>query len=315
MTAGAAAVPLLSTLAHGQTYPSRPIRLIVGATPGSAPDVIARLVADRLSQRIGQAVVVENRNGASGNLATEIVVRAPADGYTLLLVSASNAINTTLYDKLNFDFIRDIAPIANIVSFPMVVTVNASFPAKSLPEFMEYAGSHPGKVNIGTPPLGSPQHVAGELFNMMARTNIVLVAYRGGPPAITNSLSGQVQGVIGTVLLLIDHIRNGSLRALAVTDTRRSQLLPDVPTIAEFVPGFEAGQWIGLGAPKDTPVGILDRLNTEVNAALEEASMKARIVALGGDAVIGSRDQFAKFIAAETAKWGKVIRFASIKPE
>jgi tripartite-type tricarboxylate transporter receptor subunit TctC len=291
------------------------VRLIVGAVPGSAPDVIARLMAQWLSERLGQSFVVENRNGASGNLATEAVVRAQPDGYTLLLVSASNAINATLYDNLNFNFIRDIAPVAAVVSFPMVITVHSSFPAQTFPEFFAYAKSTPGKINIGTPGVGSPQHVAGELFKMMTGANIVLVAYRGGPPAISDALSGQIQGVIGTVLLTIEHIRSGGLRALAVTGTMRSELLPEIPTVSEFVPGFEAGQWIGIGAPRNTPIDIVDRLAHEINSGLADATMKARIIDLGGTVLPGSPAEFGKYIADETEKWAKVIKFADIKPE
>jgi tripartite-type tricarboxylate transporter receptor subunit TctC len=315
LAASLAASPFISRRARAQSYPDRPVRLIVGAVPGSAPDVIARLTAQWLSERLGQTFVVENRNGASGNIATEAVVRALPDGYTLLLVSASNAINATLYDNLNFNFIRDIAPVAGVVSFPMVITVHSTFPVKNLPEFLAYAKSTPGKINIGTPGIGSPQHVAGELFKMMTGANIVLVAYRGGPPAISDALSGQIQGVIGTVLLTIDHIRSGGLRALAVTGTTRSELLREIPTVSEFVPGFEASQWIGIGAPKNTPMGIINRLNDKINSGLADASMKARVIDLGGRVLPGSPGEFGKYIDNETEKWAKVIKFADIKPE
>jgi tripartite-type tricarboxylate transporter receptor subunit TctC len=313
--AGVAALPFISRLAPAQSYPSRPVRLIVGAVPGSAPDVIARLMAQWLSERLGQAFVVENRTGASGNLAAEAVVRAKADGYTLLLASASDAINATLYDNLNFSFIRDIAPVAGVVRFPMVITVHSSFLAKTLPEFLASAKATPGKINIGTPGIGSPQYVAGELFRMMTGANIVLIAYRGGPAAISDALSGQIQGVIGTVLLTIDHIRSGGLRALAVTSTTRSELLPEIPTVSEFVPGFEASQWIGIGAPKNTPMEIIDRLDREINSGLADGLMKARIADLGGAVLPGSPAEFGKYIADETEKWAKVIKFADIKPE
>jgi tripartite-type tricarboxylate transporter receptor subunit TctC len=315
ITASTAGLSFFSRFAWAQSYPARPVRLIVGAVPGSAPDVIARLVAQRLSERLGQACVVENRNGASGNLATEAVVRAQPDGYTLLLASASNAINATLYDNLNFNFIRDIAPVAGVVRFPMVITVHSSFPTKTLPEFLASAKATPGKINLGTPGLGSPQHVAGELFKMMTGANIVLIAYRGGPPAISDALSGQIQGVIGTVLLTIEHIRSGGLRPLAVTGTTRSELLPEIPTVGEFVPGFEASQWIGIGAPKNTPKGIIDRLDHEINSGLADTSVKARIIDLGGTVLAGSPAEFGEYIADETKKWEKVIRFADIKPE
>jgi tripartite-type tricarboxylate transporter receptor subunit TctC len=315
LAASIAAPSFISRLARAQSYPDRPVRLIVGAVPGSAPDVIARLTAQWLSERLGQTFVVENRNGASGNLATEAVVRAPPDGYTLLLVSASNAINATLYDNLSFNFIRDIAPVAGVVSFPMVITVHSSLPVKTLPEFLASAKSTPGKIDIGTPGIGSPQNVAGELLKMMTGANIVLVAYRGGPPAISDALSGQIQGVIGTVLLTIDHIRSGGLRALAVTGKTRSELLPEIPTVSESVPSFEASQWIGLGAPRNTPTEIIDTLNREINSGLADASMKTRINDLGGTVLPGSPAEFSKYIADETAKWAKVVKFADIKPE
>jgi tripartite-type tricarboxylate transporter receptor subunit TctC len=315
LAAGAAVVPAGSRIAKAQTYPSRPVRLIVGAVPGSAPDVIARLAAQWLSERLGQAFVVENRNGASGNLAAEAVAHAVPDGYTLLLVSAGNAINTSLYDNLNFDFIRDVAPVAGVVSFPMVITVHATVPIRTLPEFIAYAKAKPGKINIGTPGIGSPQHIGGELFKMMTGTNIVLVAYRGGPPAISDALGGQIEGVIGTVLLVIDFVRAGTLRALAVTGATPSELLPNIPTVSEFVPGFEASQWIGIGAPAGTPPEIVARLNHAINAALAEPAIKARMIELGGTALPGAPGDFGNYIAAETGKWAKVVKFAGIKPE
>ena len=292
LAAGAAAMPPCRGSPQRKPIRARPVRLIVGGTPGSAPDVIARLMAQWLSQRLGQTVFVENRNGASDNLATQAVVDAAPDGYTLLLASASNAINATLFANLKFNFIRDIAPIAGVVTFPMVITVNASFPAKSFPELLADAKAHPGKINIGTPPLGSPQHVAGELLKMMTGADIVFVAYRGGPAAINDALSGQIQGAIGTVLLTLPQIKSGGLRALAVTSTTRSALLPEIPTVDQFVPGFEAGQWVGIGAPKNTPVEIVERLNREINAGLADAALKARIAELGGVAVAGLARRF-----------------------
>jgi tripartite-type tricarboxylate transporter receptor subunit TctC len=315
LAAGGAAVTVMPRIASADAYPTRPVRLIAGGTPGSSPDVIARLMAQWLSQRLGQTVFVENRNGASDNLATQAVVDATPDGYTLLLASASNAINATLFSDLHFNFIRDIAPVAGVVTFPMVVTVNSSFPAKSLPELLADAKVHPGKINIGTPPIGSPQYVAGELFKMMSGTDIVLVAYRGGPAAVSDALSGQIQGVIGTVLLTLEQIKSGGLRALAVTSTTRSELLPDVPTVDQFVPGFAAGQWVGIGAPKNTPVEIIERLNREINGGLADAALGARIAGLGGLVLPGSPADFGKFVAEETKKWGDVIKFADIKPE
>ena len=315
LAAGAAALPAMPSAASALDYPTRPVRLIVGAVPGSAPDVIARLMAQWLSEGLSQSFIVENRIGASGNLAAEAVVRAQPDGYTLLLVGTSNAINATLYSDLDFNFIQDIAPVAGVVSFPMVITVHSSFPTQTFPEFLASAKATPGKINIGTPGIGTPHHVAGELLKMMTGVNIVLIPYRGGPPAITDALSGQIQGVIGTVLLTIDHIRTGGLRALAVTGTTRSDLLPDTPIVSEFVPGFEASQWIGIGAPKNTPTEIINRLNHEINSGLADATMKARITDLGGTVLPGSPAEFGKYIADETEKWGKVIKFADIKPE
>jgi tripartite-type tricarboxylate transporter receptor subunit TctC len=313
--ATAAAAPVLSRRAFARDYPSRPVRIIVGAVPGSAPDVVARLVGDWLSRRLGQTFFVDNRSGASGTLAAEMAAGAPPDGYTLLLASASDAINATLYHNLKFDYLRDFAPVASVVGFPMVFTVNAPFPAKTFPEFMAAAKANPGKINIGTPPVGSPQYIAGELFKMMSRLNIVLVPYRGGPPAITDALSGQVQGVIGTVLLTIEQIRSGGLRPLAVTSASRAELLPQVPTVQTFVPGFEANQWVGIAAPKNTPSEIVERLNGEINAGLADAETKAKFVRLGGAVISGSPAAFGKFNTDEVDKWAKVIKFANIKVE
>lgn len=315
LAAGGAALPALPRLALALDYPTRPVRVIVGAVPGSAPDVSARLIADWLTRRLGQTFFVENRNGASGNLAAEAVAGAPSDGYTLLLASASNAINASLYRDLKFNFLRDFAPVAGVVAFPMVITVSAPFPAKSLADLIASAKATPGKINIGTPPVGSPQHVAGELFKMRSGADIVLVAYRGGPPAITDALSGQIQGVIGTVLLTIEQIRSGGLRALAVTGTGRSHLLPGIPTVAEFIPDFEASQWIGVVAPNNTPPEIVARLNREIELGLTDATIKGRIADLGGAALPGTPDDFAKFTADEVDKWARVIKFADIKAE
>jgi tripartite-type tricarboxylate transporter receptor subunit TctC len=315
LAAAGAAVPLIGGRARALDYPMRTVRVIVGAVPGSAPDVIARLAADWLSRRLGQTFFVDNRNGASGAIAAEAVAGAAADGYTLLLVSASDSINATLYHHLNFDFLRDFAPVGGLVAFPMVITASAAFQAKTLPEMIAYAKANPGKLNIGTPPVGSPQHVAGELFNLMSGTDIVFVAYRGGPQAITDALSGQVQGVVGTVLLTIEQIRSGGLRPLAVTSTARAALLPDIPTVSAFVPGFDATQWIGLVAPKNVPPEIVERLNHEIQLGLADAAMKAKIANLGGTALPGSAAAFGQFTASEVAKWGKVIKFANIKVE
>ena len=315
LAAAGAAMPALGGRACARDYPARPVRVIVGAVPGSAPDVIARLAADWLSRKLGQTFFVDNRNGASGAIAAEAVAGAVADGYTLLLVSASDSINATLYHHLKFDFLHDFVPVGGLVAFPMVVTASAAFQAKTLPELIAYAKAHPGKLNIGTPPVGSPQHIAGELFNLMSGTDIVFVAYRGGPQAITDALSGQVQGVVGTVLLTIEQIRSGGLRPLAVTSTARAALLPDVPTVSTFVPGFDATQWIGLVAPKNVPPEIVERLNHEIQLGLADATMKTKIANLGGTALPGSAAVFGQFTASEVAKWGKVIKFANITVE
>ena len=311
----AACAAVLPAAARAQTYPARPVRIIVGSVPGAAPDVIARLAADWLTRRLGRTFFVENRNGASGNLAAEAVAGAAPDGYTLLLVSASDAINATLYHHLKFNILNDFAPIAGVVGFPMVITASASFPAKTLAELIAYAKANPGKLNIGTPPVGSPQHVAGELFNMMSGTDIVFVAYRGGPQAITDALSGQVQGVVGTVLLTIEQIRSGGLRPLAVTSGTRSDLLPDTPTVSSVVPGFEASQWIGLAAPKNTPPEIIQQINREIQLELADPESRTRIAKLGGTPLPGSPADFRKYVASEADKWGKVITFAKITAE
>jgi tripartite-type tricarboxylate transporter receptor subunit TctC len=311
--AGAATLPALPRIAHADAYPSRPVRMLVGSTPGAAPDVVARLFGQWLSERLGQPFVVENRPAGGGNLAAEPVVRAPPDGYMLLVFSASNAIDTTLLDTLNFDLARDIAPVAGLIDLPMLLLVNPSFPAKTLPEFIAYAKANPGKVNIGTPPVGSPQYVSGALLEMMTDTKLAIIPYRGGPAAVTDAISGQIQGVIGTVLLVMAQAKAGTLHPLAVTSTTRSELLPDVPAMAEFLPGYEASQWIGIGAPKNTPAAIVDKLNAEVNAALADRAMKAKVTALGGMVLPGSAGEFGKFVADETVKWAKVVKFSGAR--
>ncbi len=313
LASGAMALPATARLAWAQAYPTRPVRLIVGAIAGSAPDVIARLIAQWLQERLGQPFVVENREGANGVIGAEIVVRSPPDGYTLLLISAADTIDPSLFATPSFNFLHDIAPIANAVRLPAVITVNPSLPYKTLAEFIAYAKANPDKINIGAPGIGSPQYVAGELFMMMTDTKIAMISYRGGPPAITDAISGQIQGMIGTVLLVIDHVRSGSLRAIAVTSTARSELLPDVPTVAEQVPGFDANQWIGFGAPRDTPPGVVDKLNNEINAALADATIKARVAALGGMLLPGTPADFGTFLAEETDKWAKVVKFSGAK--
>jgi tripartite-type tricarboxylate transporter receptor subunit TctC len=311
--AGAAVLPALPRIAHADTYPSRPVRVLVGSTPGASPDVVARLIGQWLAERLGQPFVIENRPAGGGNLAAEPVVRAPPDGYMLLVFSASNAIDTTLLDTLNFDLGRDIAPVAGMVDLPMLLTVNPSFPAKTLPEFIAYAKANPGKVNIGTPPVGSPQYVSGALLEMMTDTKLAVIPYRGGPGAVTDAIGGQIQGVIGTVLLVLSQVRAGSLRPLAITSKTRSELLPDVPAMAEFLPGYEASQWIGIGAPKNTPAAVIDKLNGEINAALADPALKAKVTALGGMVLPGSAGEFGKFVADETAKWAKVVKFSGAK--
>ena len=311
--AGAAAWPALPRIAHADTYPSRPVRMLVGSTPGASPDVVARLIGQWLAERLGQPFVIENRPAGGGNLAAEPVVRAPPDGYMLLVFSASNAIDTTLLDTLNFDLGRDIAPVAGLIDLPMLLTVNLSFPANTLPEFIAYAKANPGKVNIGTPPVGSPQYVSGALLEMMTDTKLAVIPYRGGPGAVTDAIGGQIQGVIGTVLLVLSQVRAGSLRPLAITSKTRAELLPDVPAMAEFLPGYEASQWIGIGAPKDTPAAVITKLNAEINAALADPVLKAKVVALGGMVLPGSAGEFGKFVADETAKWAKVVKFSGAR--
>jgi tripartite-type tricarboxylate transporter receptor subunit TctC len=313
LTAGAAALPAVSRVAWAQTYPTRPVRLIVGVAASGGTDIVARLISQWLSERLGQQFIVENRPGAGSNIATEVVVRAPPDGYTLLTVGAPAAINATLYyDKLNFNFIRDIAPVAGIMRGPLVMLVNPSFPAKTVPEFIAYAKANPGKINMASGGNGTTPHVTGELFKMMTGVDMVHVPYRGAGPAITDLLGGQVQVLFDNP---IEHIRAGRLRALAVTTTTRSEALPDIPTLGEFVPGYDASGWFGIGAPKDTPVQIIDRLNREINACLADPRMKARLTDLGGIVLSGSPADFGKHIAEETEKWAKVIKFAGIKPE
>jgi tripartite-type tricarboxylate transporter receptor subunit TctC len=309
-TVGAVALP---SVARAESYPSRPVRMFVGSTPGAAPDVVARLFGQWLGERLGQPFVVENRPAGGGNLAAEPVVRAPPDGYMLLVFSASNAIDATLLDTLNFDLARDIAPVAGLIDLPMLLSVNPSFPAKTLPEFIAYARANPGKINIGTPPVGSPQYVSGALLEMMTDTKLAVIPYRGGPAAVTDALSGQIQGVIGTVLLVMAQAKAGTLRPLAVTSRTRSELLPDVPAMAEFLPGYEASQWVGIGAPKNTPVAIVNKLNVEVNAALADPAMKAKVTALGGMVLPGSAGEFGKFVADETVKWAKVVKFSGAR--
>jgi|SRR3984893_13836734 len=315
LAVGAAALPAVSRVAQAQTYPTRPVRIVVGYAAGGPADIVARLIAQWLSERLGQPFLVENRTGAATNIATEAVVRAPADGYTLLFVNAANAINTTLYEKLSFNFIRDIAPVANVVRVPNVVAVHPSFPAKTVPELIAYAKANPGKLTMASSGIGTPSHIFGELFKMMAGVNLVAVPYRGGGPALIDVLSGQVDVIFVPTAASIEYVRAGRLRPLAITSATRLEALPDLPPVADFVPGYEASSWAGVGAPKATPAEIVDKLNTEINAALADPKMKARLADLGGVVLPGSPADFGKFIADETEKWGKVIRAANIRPE
>jgi tripartite-type tricarboxylate transporter receptor subunit TctC len=315
LVAGGAALPAVSRIAWAQAYPSRPVRIIAPTAPGGAPDILARLIGPWLSERLGQQFVVENRPGSGTNIGTEVVVRASPDGYTLLMVASANAINATLYDKLNFVFLRDIAAVAGIISLPFVMVVNPSVPAKTVPEFTAYAKANPGKINLGSPGIGTPGHVAGELFKMMAGVEMIHVPYRGGGAVLSDLLGGQVQVLFGTTSLTIEQIRAGKLRPLAVTSATRWEGLPDIPTVGDFVPGYEASAWTGVGAPKGTPAAIIDKLNREINAGLADPKIKERLVDLGGTLLAGSPADFSKLIADDTEKWGKVIRAANIKAE
>jgi tripartite-type tricarboxylate transporter receptor subunit TctC len=315
LSATAIALPAAARLARAETYPARPVHVIVGFAAGGPNDISARLIAQWLSERLGQQFIVENRPGAGGNVATELVVRAPADGYTLLLVPAPAAINATLYDNLNFNFIRDIAPVAGILRVPEVMVVNPAVPADTVPEFIAYAKANPGKINMASAGNGTVPHVAGELFKFMTGVDLVRVGYRGGGPALVDLMGGQVQVMFEPTLSTIGYIRAGKLRALAVTSATRSAALPDVPTVGEFVPGYEATAWFGIGAPRNTPADIIAKLNGEINAGLVDAKIKERLADLGGEPMPMSSADFAKFIADETEKWGKVVRAAGIKAE
>ena len=313
LAAGAAALPAVSRVARAQAYPSRPVRIIVGFAPGGATAIMARLMGQSLSERLGQPFVIENRPGGGGNIGTEAVVKAPPDGYTLLLITTANALNATMF-KLNFDFTHDIAPVASIVRVPYVMEVHPSVPAKTVAEFIAYAKANPGKINLASAGIGSGTHVAGEMFKTMADLDLIHVPYRGAQvfPAL---LAGEVQVYFGPLLSSIAYIRAGNLRPLAVTTTTRSQILPDVPVVSETVPGYEASAWFGMGAPKNTPVEIIERLNTEVNASIADPKFQARLANLGGAVLAGSPADFGKLISDETKKWGKVIVAANIKPQ
>jgi len=315
LAAGAAALPLVSRSAWAQNYPARPVRIVVGFAAGGPNDIIARLIGHWLTERLGQPFIIENRPGAATNIGTEAVVKSPPDGYTLLLAGSPNAINATLYDKLNFNFMRDIAPVATISRTTFVMVVNSSIKAKTVPEFIAYAKANPGKINMASSGTGSPSHVSGELFKMMAGVDMVHVPYRGGAPALTDLLGGQVQAYFSPMSGSIEYIRAGRVRALAVSTATRSEALPNIPTVGEFVPGYEASGWLGISAPKATPAETVDQLNKAVNAGLVDPKIQAQLADLGTPALAGSPADFGKLIAVETEKWAKVIRAANIKPD
>jgi tripartite-type tricarboxylate transporter receptor subunit TctC len=315
LASAATALPLLPRIAFAQDYPSRPVRWLLGYTTGGTTDIISRLVTQPLTERFGQPFVIEPRPGAGTNLATETVVRAAPDGYTLLFVGAPNAINASLYSKLSFNFIRDIAPVAAIASVPMVLIVHQSVPVTTIPELLAYVKANPGTINMASPGIGTTPHLAGELFKLMSGVNVQHVPYRGAAPAITDLLAGHVQLYFSTTPVSIEHIRSGRVRGLAVTTSERLQALPDLPTISEFVQNFEASAWYGVGAPRETPVSIVEKLNREINAVLAEPAMKAKFDDLGCVLITRSPAAFSKLIAEETEKWGKVIRFAGMKAE
>ena len=312
LSAGAAALAV-SRFAWAQAYPSRPVRLIVPFPTGGGAEIIARLIGQWLSERLGQPFIIDNRPGAGTNIGTEAVVRAPPDGHTLLLVNAANAINATLYDKLSFNFIRDIAPVGGIMRVPSVMVVHPSLPARSVPELIAHAKANPGTLSMASGGIGSGSHVAGELFKMMAGVNMVHVPYRGLAPALTDLLGGQVQVMAASSAASIEYIRSSKLRALAVTGPTRTDVLPDIPSVGEFLPGYEASGWFGVGAPRNTPGEIIDRLNNEINAGLADPKIKARFADLGGTVLGGSAADFGKFVADETEKWSKVVKFAGAK--
>jgi tripartite-type tricarboxylate transporter receptor subunit TctC len=315
LTTGAVAMPALSRIARADSYPSRPVHLIVFYAAGGGNDIIARLMGQWLSQRLGQSFVVENRPGGGGNLGTEYVVHAAPDGYTLLLSSTANVVNASLYNNLDFDFVRDIAPVASISYEPNIMVVNPSVPVKTVPEFIAYAKANPGKINFGSAGIGSSQHMSGELFKMMAGIDMTHVPFRGTAPALQNLLGGQIQLMYASMPATLEHVRSGRLVALGVTIPKRSDVLPDVPAISEFLPGFDAEVYYGIGAPKSTPPEIVDRLNKEMNAGLADPEFKAKLTELGSAVLPGSPADFGKFLANESDKWAKVVKFANIKAE
>jgi tripartite-type tricarboxylate transporter receptor subunit TctC len=315
LAAGAAVLPAASRIAGAQAYPTRPVRVLVGFAPAGAVDISARLVAQSLPERLGQPFTIENRPGAGTNLATEAAVRAPADGYTLVMISPPAAINATLYEKLNFNVIRDLAPIASVIRMPFVLLVNPSVPAKTVPELIALARANPGRMSLASSGNGSGLHLAGELFKSMAGIDMIHVPYRGEAIAITDLIGGQLQAMFGTTAVAIEHIRAGKVRALALTAATGTETAADIPLMSDFLPGYEASFWDGFGAPKNTPAAVIERLNKEINAALADPKIKARFADLGGSVFAGTPTDFGKLIAAETEKWGKVIRAANIKPE
>ncbi len=313
--AAGAALPSASRLAWAQTYPTRPVQLIVGVAAGGSPDIVGRLIAQWLSERLGQPFVVDNRAGAASNIGSELALKAPPDGYTLLLALSANAINASLYSDLHFNFVRDAAPVASIATIPLIMEVNPSVSAKTIPEFIAYAKANPGRINMASGGVGSPLHVAGELFKMMAGVDLIHVPYRSEALALPDLLGGQVQVLFGVMPASLGYVRAGKLRALGVTTAKRQELLPEVPAVAEFLPGFEANGWYGIVVPKGTPTEIVDTLNKTINAALADPTMKQRLVDLGCAVFAGTPADFEKFIVDETEKWAKVIKFANIKPE
>jgi tripartite-type tricarboxylate transporter receptor subunit TctC len=315
LMANAAGFSALSGLAAAESYPVHSVRVIVGFAAGQAIDIVTRIVAQALSERLGQQFIIENRPGAGGNIGTEAVVRAPPDGYALLAIGSNNMINATLYDNLSFDFVRDIAPVASVYRVPQIMEVNPSFPAKTLPEFIAYAKANPGKINFASAGTGSVAHVTGELFKMLASINMVHVPYRGAALAVTDLIAGQVQVMFDNMPSSIEHIRTGRLRPLGVSTAARLQAFPDIPTVAEFVPGFETSAWAGIGAPQGTPAEIIEKLNQEINAVLADPKVEARIAELGGMVLALSPAEYAKQLAQETVKWAKVIKFSGAKPD
>jgi len=312
---GAAALPAVWRFAWAQAYPSRPVRIIVGFPAGGGVDILARLMGRWLSERLGQPFVIENQPGAGTNIATEAVVNASPDGYTLLMAGASNAINATFYDKLNYNFIRDIAPVAGIMRAPLVMVVFPSFPAKTVPEFIAYAKANPGKINMASPGNGTAGHLCGELFKMMAGVDMIHMPYRGGASALVGLIGEQVQVMFDGILLASEHIKTGKLRGLAITTVMRAETLPDIPTVSEFVPGYEASVWFGVGAPRNTPIDVVDRLSREINAGLADPKIKTQLADMGGMLLAGSPADFGNLIANETEKWGKVVKFAGVKAD